>query len=131
MKGQEIKGRIGRINKTPLEHFQDIKELEVTYGSEITVEELLPYKCEMVEKELLYAEKYHNLEEQLGCTLEVLFKALNGVIYYMDDECLEYAVNPYLVKDDKGLAFDIFDLGSWVYLSDYKKTWWLKEDKSE
>lgn len=38
--------------KTPLEHFQDIKELEVADGPEITVEDLLPYKCEQVEKSL-------------------------------------------------------------------------------
>lgn len=38
--------------KTALEHFQDIKELEVADGPEITVEDLLPYKCEQVEKTL-------------------------------------------------------------------------------
>lgn len=48
----EIKGRLDHIGKTPLEHFQDIKELEVADGPEITVEDLLPYKCEQVEKSL-------------------------------------------------------------------------------
>lgn len=52
MTGLEIKGRLDRIGKTPLEHFQDIKELEVADGPEITVEDLLPYKCEQVEKSL-------------------------------------------------------------------------------
>lgn len=75
--------------------------------------------------------KLEDLEEQLGCPLDVLMNALNGCIYYMDDDCLECEVNPYLVKDYHGFAFDIFDYGSWFYLSDYKKTWWLKEDKSE
>lgn len=41
-----------RMKKTALEHFQDIKELEVADGPEITVEDLLPYKCEQVEKSL-------------------------------------------------------------------------------
>ena len=36
--------------KTALEHFQDIKEVEVAV--EIRVEDLLPYKCEQVEKSL-------------------------------------------------------------------------------
>ena len=40
------------MKKTALEHFQDIKELEVADGPEITVEDLLPYKCEQVEKTL-------------------------------------------------------------------------------
>ena len=52
MKGQELKGRLDRIGKTALEHFQDIKELEVADGPEITVEDLLPYKCKQVEKSL-------------------------------------------------------------------------------
>lgn len=52
MKELEIKGRLDRIGKTTLEHFQDIKELEVADGPVITVEDLLPYKCEQVEKSL-------------------------------------------------------------------------------
>lgn len=40
------------MSKTPLEHFQDIKELEVADGPEITVVDILPYKCEQVEKVL-------------------------------------------------------------------------------
>lgn len=40
------------MKKTALEHFQDIKELELADGPEITVEDLLPYKCEQVEKTL-------------------------------------------------------------------------------
>lgn len=52
MTGLEIKGRLDRIGKTPLEHFKDIKELEVADGPEITVVDILPYKCEQVEKSL-------------------------------------------------------------------------------
>jgi hypothetical protein len=52
MTGLEIKGRLDRIGKTALEHFQDIKELEVADGPEIKVEDIVPYKCEQVEKSL-------------------------------------------------------------------------------
>ena len=40
------------MKNTALEHFQDIKELEVADGPNVTVEDLLPYKCEQVEKSL-------------------------------------------------------------------------------
>ena len=40
------------MKKTALEHFQDIKELEVADEQGLTVEGLLPYKCERVEKSL-------------------------------------------------------------------------------
>ena len=52
MKGLEIKGRLDRIGKTSLEHFQDIKELEVADEQGLTVKDILPYKCERVEKSL-------------------------------------------------------------------------------
>lgn len=51
-KGIELKGRLDRIGKTSLEHFQDIKELEVAGEQGLTVENLLPYKCKQVEKSL-------------------------------------------------------------------------------
>lgn len=38
------------MNKTALEHFQDIKELEVTDGTIATVKDMLPYKCKRVEE---------------------------------------------------------------------------------
>lgn len=40
------------MSKTPLEHFDDIRELEVADGPGITVEDLLPGKCEKVWKSL-------------------------------------------------------------------------------
>lgn len=40
------------MKKTALEHFQDIKELEVADEQGLTVENLLPYKCKQVEKYL-------------------------------------------------------------------------------
>ena len=40
------------MKKTALEHFQDIKELEVADGPNVTVKDILPYKCERVEKSL-------------------------------------------------------------------------------
>ena len=52
MNGTKLKGRLDRIGKTPLEHFQDIKELEVADEQGKTVVDILPYKCKQVEKSL-------------------------------------------------------------------------------
>ena len=53
MTEKEIKGRLDRIGKTPLEHFQDIKELELADEQlGVTVEYMFPYKCKQVEKSL-------------------------------------------------------------------------------
>lgn len=67
MTGLEIKGRLDRIGKTPLEHFKDIEELEVVDGPEITVKDLLPYKCEQVEKSLKALEVIK--EKRVACDL--------------------------------------------------------------
>ena len=82
-----------------------------------------------VNKELEYADKCHKLEEQLGCPLDVIVRALKDGIYfyhnYYKDQILKYI---------PVLQYDHFICGSKPYirmLKDYKKTWWLKEDKSE
>ncbi len=88
--------------------------------------------------------KYRKLEEQLGCPLEVLVKAIkNGIWFINEDDKLEYidealCFNTKLNTDK--LVFDNYGYycknieklkGNQIYLEDYKKTWWLKEDKSE
>lgn len=54
------------MKKTALEHFQDIKEIEVADGQWLTIKNLLPYKCEQVEKSLkaleIIKEKYVNVD---------------------------------------------------------------------
>ena len=74
--------------------------------------------------------KYKQLEEQIGCPLEVVFKAIYSGIYYIypnGNIVLErsFKLNHYssgwcLIKPKLNFK-----------LEDYKKTWWLKRDRSE
>lgn len=74
--------------------------------------------------------KLEDLEEQIGCPLEVVFKAIYSGIYYIypnGNIVLErsFKLNHYssgwcLIKPKLNFK-----------LEDYKKTWWLKRDKSE
>lgn len=91
--------------------------------------------------------KLEDLEEQLGCPLEVFFKWLKAdYVYAYSEERKEferftnYALDEMFNK--KEMIFQLVDYeydddfgGGAVFmelkLSDYKKTWWLKEDKSE
>ena len=70
--------------------------------------------------------KLEDLEEQLGCPLEVVFEAIKNGIY--DKKGFHYTV---ILDLDflRAYPLDLFD-EKWQ-LSDYQKTWWLKEDKSE
>ena len=85
--------------------------------------------------------KLEDLEDELGCPLEVVVKALNG--FYTE---FGYISNEddfiYLRKDSEGWYLKVvihpskpkpknFAWFEMRRLKDYQKTWWLKGDKSE
>lgn len=71
--------------------------------------------------------KYRQLEEQLGCPLDVRCNVFyNSTIY----NCLGYKMTVKETYDGHFIAVIENDIFSFDY-KDYKKTWWLKEDKSE
>lgn len=85
-------------------------------------------------KELLdKASIYDRLSNELGCPLEVVFKALkNGI--FIKRKCFDKVKFIFVpvVLDDYGLGeISNGEIMDYFYLKDYKKTWWLKEDKSE
>lgn len=89
--------------------------------------------------------KLEDLEEEIGCPLEILFRALEDG-FYVDKEQVE---KEPAWENNKGLTKigcpKYFKLNMWyktievdregqyleIELSDYKKSWWLKEDRSE
>lgn len=77
--------------------------------------------------------KYENLEEELGCPLEALIKALTeGIIFKIPTMKCGVKISGEiisLVNKTKELKWN--DLQGRVLLKDYKKTWWLKKDRSE
>ena len=90
--------------------------------------------------------KLEDLEEQLECSLEVVAQALSRG-FYIDISKVE--IDPPLQNPSEDLLLvncpKDFRLNLWyerievasfghyleIYLKDYKKTWFLKEDKSE
>ena len=75
--------------------------------------------------------KYRELEEQLGCPLDVVVKALQTGVYYEDvANCMKYMVVD-LHFNLEGDFVLYFEDGEYLLVRNYKKTWWLKKDKSE
>ena len=85
-----------------------------------------------------------NIEEELGCFIKVLIEALkNGIWTYEYWDCEKKENKNKLKHIRPSLYFEpsfeidkfMFNCGDHGYysvkLKDYKKTWWLKEDKSE
>ena len=77
--------------------------------------------------------KLEDLEEKLGCPLDVVVKALKIGIYTnlknwnREDLTKYFCLNLYNLDTEWYLGNPII----FVNLKDYKKTWWLREDKSE
>ena len=67
-----------------------------------------------------------NLKDQIDCPLDVRLKVTHNTPIYDVEE------NEYIVEF---VEKDIFSVYAIFYMSfrwnDYKKTWWLKKDKSE
>ncbi len=77
--------------------------------------------------------KYEQLEEELGCPLEILISALKRGIYV---DNLNGIPERLIVDLNNFLSFTVWNKKTYckegyVELKDYKKTWWLEEDKSE
>lgn len=75
--------------------------------------------------------QYKYLEEQLGCPLEVVLKALQNGIYYEDvANCMKYMVVD-LHCNLEGDFVLYFDDEESLLVRNYKKTWWLKKNRDE
>ena len=84
--------------------------------------------------------KLEDIEDELGCPLEVVFKALkNGQVIYKHIVGLENPKTYLATHKISGLVYNGKNYGLWlydrgfgdefyVYTKDYKNTWWLKED---
>ena len=73
-----------------------------------------------------------DLEEQLGCPLEVIIRAVKYGIYIknIDGDMVNFKCYLYYKNPELGWYFIIVNNG-YVPLTDYKVKFWLKKDKSE
>ena len=76
--------------------------------------------------------KLEDLEEQIGCPLEVREQALTNGIYIKNiyGDMVNFKVMLVYKNKELGYYFRIINDGV-VLLKDYKKTWFLKKDRSE
>ena len=94
----------------------DRKNLEDTYDAELSL---------LVDK----LGKLEDLEEELGCPLEVLIKPLleGGII---ENDGYGAQLNGLAINGDGSLSLTAIN-GDHYDLKDYQKTWWLKGEKDE
>ena len=77
--------------------------------------------------------KLEDLEEDLGCPLEVVFKAIkNGVHIKIDDEEIDiegWKLSIFI--EEQCFIINEMLFRTKLPFSDYGKTWWLKGDRRE
>lgn len=87
------------------------------------------YDNDIVRQALYKLGKLEDLEEQTGCPLDVYVRATIGGIWYsiagVMKQCYVDTIN------GSKIIFAMKGTNIWFELSNYKKTWWLKEDKEE
>ena len=73
---------------------------------------------------------YNELTEQLGCPLEVVFKALKEGIYCFDNdnERVRKFIAPLQYNSTTKQFYWCGNIINYPDLKDYGKTWWLKGD---
>ena len=81
--------------------------------------------------------KYEDLQEEFGCPLEVMFRAIDeGVcvsVKILDLETTDTIERPrlYYSDDFKCYCFELLFGEYVVKLKDYQKTWWLKGERDD
>ena len=79
--------------------------------------------------------KLEDLEQELGCPIEVLFKAIKNEIYVYDvnSNCRKVIKEePTFILDkeiNKKKSFGFVITGRYIYLKDYGKTWALTKEE--
>ena len=119
-----------------IDDFSDKSTIGNKFKGAIPIIEQALIKAQEQEKENA---EYKQLEEELGCLLKVIRQLFKQDFIYF-----KYPANVQVmkVKVIKRLSYGsnpdwyftcIYDNLDFIYISlkDYKKTWWLKEDKSE
>ena len=149
---QNAINKLGKLEDLMDEYnINSIEQLENTLSSKFIAGGFRSAGKSIVAKEILY-----NIlsEEELGCPLEVVFKAMTmGIIVRNHEDLIEIG---YSDRRDKYVYFSTEEIylknwqshgiekttnrfqitygddGEWcVYLEDYQKTWWLKGEKNE
>lgn len=77
--------------------------------------------------------KLEDIEQDLECPLDVVFKALKGINYENEfgDFCRCQRPNLYYSDVLKCWCLESYLACQTLPLKDYKKTWWLSETKEE
>lgn len=97
---------------------------------DLTVYDTIKYALLKAQKLNIENSKYKQLEKEKGCPLEVYYQIITGRKNLIYDELGEVCVIKF-IKDDY-ITVDIRFKGTFNFkISDYKKTWWLREDRNE
>lgn len=78
-------------------------------------------------------EGFKDLQKEVGCPLDVVFRAVTYGIWTEDvsNRMIHMGVDLTANNYDMDLVLRSYDDNYRVLLRNYNRTWWLREDKSE
>lgn len=77
--------------------------------------------------------KIKTIEEELGCSLEVIGKMIIENCFYDGESYRNIDIGYVFDGNEEGRVISVSEWknGHTMFLKDYKKTWWIEEDKSK
>lgn len=77
--------------------------------------------------------KIKTIEEELGCSLEVIGKMIIEGCFYDGESYRNIDIGYVFDENEEGRVISVseWENGHTMFLKDYKKTWWIEEDKSK
>ena len=77
--------------------------------------------------------RLEDIEEELGCSLEVIGKMIIEGCFYDGESYRNIDIGYVFDGNEEGRVISVseWENGHTMLLKDYKKTWWIEEDKSK
>lgn len=121
-----------------LEFVNSLKDTLITYTCErgtfdTTIQHAYTKEMEQLETGLQELAQYRALAEQIGCPLDVLAKLVLQNCFYDGNKYIRADIGFVNEEEDKEAGYRVGEsaMGEDFWIKDYKKTWWLKQDRSE
>lgn len=110
-----------------LEIFRTIKFKTINAGYDYG------FKCwDIIEQALTEFDEAKAIEKAIGCPLKVLKHLINGLDFFYEDKRGMHLIRFYNIETNTINFEDIYDYSIiQLVFTDYGKSFWLKEDKSE
>lgn len=119
-----------------MERFTKKLDKPIPFDEDCTVYYAVPKNHDEVHVATNMANKLgrlEDIEEKIGCSLEVIGKMIIEGCFYDGEKYKDINIGYVFDENEEGFVISVSEWknGHTMFLKDYKKTWWIEDDKSE